>query len=347
MSRREGPIRVLVVDDSATMRRMLTDILDGAEDIDVVGAAADPMEARERIKALNPDVVTLDVEMPKMDGVSFLEKIMRLRPTPVVMVSTLTAAGTDVTLRALEIGAVECVAKPAAGHIATIADELVAKVRVAAGSRPRALGQRKDPDPATIAQPADDFVIAIGASTGGVEALHAVFSRLPANAPPVVVVQHMPPSFTSRLALRLDRASPISVSEADHDMLLRPGVGVVAPGGRHLELRRSGRAWRTQLRDGPAVNGHTPAVDVLFHSIAASSAPDRAVAAVLTGMGRDGAAGAVAMAAGGASVFVQDEASCVVYGMPKAAMDDCPAARERPIEKMAHALVGATDRKAA
>jgi two-component system chemotaxis response regulator CheB len=316
-------IRVLVVDDSATMRSLITAALSRDPEIEVVGGAGDPFEARGMIKALNPDVVTLDIEMPNMNGIEFLEKIMRLRPMPVVMVSTLTQAGAEMTLRALELGAIDCVGKPAdaTGTQEALA-EIVTKVKIAArasvrtnaGSAPAAAPpRRKD------FMPSGD-IVAIGSSTGGVEALLSILTLFPETCPPTVITQHMPATFTASFAARLDRASGAKVQEATDGALLEPGKVYVAPGGAtHLEVVRSA-GLRCRLVQGDPVSGHRPSVDVLFNSVAAAVG-DKAVGAILTGMGRDGAQGLLAMRKAGAKTLGQDEASCVVYGMPRSAFE--------------------------
>jgi two-component system chemotaxis response regulator CheB len=316
-------IRVLVVDDSATMRSLITAALNRDPEIEVVGGAGDPFEARGMIKALNPDVVTLDIEMPNMNGIEFLEKIMRLRPMPVVMVSTLTQAGAEMTLRALELGAVDCVGKPAdaTGTQEALAD-IVTKVKIAA----RASVRTNADAPAAAPPPRrKDFmpsgdVVAIGSSTGGVEALLSILTLFPETCPPTVITQHMPATFTASFAARLDRASGAKVQEATDGALLEPGKVYVAPGGAtHLEVVRSA-GLRCRLVQGDPVSGHRPSVDVLFNSVA-QAVGDKAVGAILTGMGRDGAQGLLAMRKAGAKTLGQDEASCVVYGMPRAAFE--------------------------
>ncbi|MBI1686901.1 protein-glutamate methylesterase/protein-glutamine glutaminase [Caulobacter hibisci] len=314
-------IRVLVVDDSATMRGLITAALNRDPEIEVVGAAGDPFEARGMIKALNPDVVTLDIEMPNMNGIEFLEKIMRLRPMPVVMVSSLTQAGAEMTLRALELGAVDCVGKPttATGTAEALA-EVAEKVRTAARASVRT---KADAAPVTARRgnylPSGD-VVSIGSSTGGVEALLAILTQFPETCPPTVITQHMPATFTASFAARLDRASGAKVQEATDGALLEPGKVYVAPGGAtHLEVVRSA-GLRCRLTAGDPVSGHRPSVDVLFRSVA-QAVGEKAVGAILTGMGRDGAQGLLQMRQAGARTVGQDEASCVVYGMPRAAFE--------------------------
>lgn len=314
-------IRVLVVDDSATMRSLITAALNRDSEIEVVGAAGDPFEARGMIKALNPDVVTLDIEMPNMNGIEFLEKIMRLRPMPVVMVSSLTQAGAEMTLRALELGAVDCVGKPTtATGTAEALNEVADKVKSAARASVRT---KADAAPATARRlnyvPSGD-VVAIGSSTGGVEALLSILTQFPETCPPTVITQHMPATFTASFAARLDRASGAKVQEAVDGALLEPGKVYVAPGGvTHLEVVRSA-GLRCRLTQGDPVSGHRPSVDVLFNSVA-QAVGDKAVGAILTGMGRDGAQGLLALRKAGARTLGQDEASCVVYGMPRTAFE--------------------------
>lgn len=333
-------IRVLVVDDSATMRSLISAVLNRDPEIEVVGQAGDPYEAREAIKALNPDVLTLDVEMPNMNGIEFLEKIMRLRPMPVVMVSTLTTRGAEVTLEALEIGAVDCVAKPSTGGLEGFR-ELPEKVKTAARARVRPLDRVVGGPPvAKIDHIADGRLIAIGSSTGGVEALITILTRFPANCPPTVITQHMPESFTRSFSERLDRLCAPRVEEAADGAPLEPGRVYVAPGGeRHLEVA-GGTRLRCRVAEGERVNGHRPSVDVLFSSVA-RAVGDRAVGAILTGMGRDGAKGLLEMRQAGARTIGQDEATCVVYGMPKAAFEIGAVERQASLDKIAAELLKA------
>ncbi len=306
-------VRVLVVDDSPTIRSIITNVLNRDPGVEVVGEAGDPLEAREAIKALNPEVITLDIEMPKMNGIEFLEKIMRLRPMPVIMVSTLTQAGAAISVEALELGAFDCVGKPDF-------DGLAEKVKAAARARLRPLGERTRPVERKANYRPSSKVLAIGSSTGGVEALIAVLQHFPENCPPTVITQHMPPTFTASFAARLDRLCAPKVQEASNGAILAPGHIFVAPGGAtHLEVRGAGQL-RCQLTDGALMSGHRPSVDVLFSSVA-ETCRSRAVGVILTGMGRDGAQGLKAMRDAGARTLGQDEASCIVYGMPKAALE--------------------------
>lgn len=329
-------IKVLIVDDSALMRALLTEIIGGAADLEVVGAAPDAIAAREMIKTLNPDVLTLDVEMPKMDGLEFLERLMKLRPMPVVMISSLTARGSEVTLKALELGAVDFVAKPRAENITLLqgyTDEIRDKIRAAKGARlsrrPSAAmsaamsaaasqSRSETPQSAIASRFLNDRLIAIGASTGGTEAIKDVLVRLPAQMPGIVMVQHMPETFTPSFAKRLDSLSALRVVEAQGGERIQPGHAYLAPGHSHLSVRKSGTGWVTELSQSEPVNRHRPAVDVLFNSVAREVGKN-AIGVILTGMGKDGAAGMLAMHQAGAWNIGQDQESCVVYGMPREA----------------------------
>ncbi len=323
-------VRVLVVDDSAVVRQVLSELLARDPDIEVVGTAADPYLARDKIKRLNPDVLTLDVEMPRMDGLAFLENLMRLRPMPVVMVSSLTERGAEVTLQALALGAVDFVTKPRLGvaqGLEEYADEIAAKVKGAARARVQAL-VRAGPRPGTAAAPpapmaarfrTTDRLVAIGASAGGTEAIRAVLEQMPADAPAVVLTQHIPGGFSRAFVERLDRHSPMLVREATDGELVLPGHAYLPPGDHHLRVVRDGARWRCRIDAGPPVNRHRPAVDVLFRSVARSAGAN-AIGVVLTGMGDDGARGLLEMREAGAATLVQDEASSVVWGMPGAAV---------------------------
>ncbi|HEY3949189.1 chemotaxis response regulator protein-glutamate methylesterase [Phenylobacterium sp.] len=330
-------IRVLIVDDSATMRRLIAVTLSAHPDFEVVGEAADPLQARDAIKALNPDVLTLDVEMPNMNGLDFLERLMRLRPMPVVMVSTLTTRGAEVTLAALELGAVDCVAKPTAATPKAF-DALPEKLRAAAQAKVRPLrAPANPPEPAGGFDPGDR-IVAIGSSTGGVEALLAIVERLPANCPPTVITQHMPATFTKSFAERLNRACAAEVREARDGDPLAPGKVFLAPGGEsHLEIDGVNHL-RCRVTPGPPVNGHCPSVDRLFESVA-RVAKARAVGVILTGMGRDGARGLLAIREAGGGTLGQNEATSVVYGMPKAAFEIGAVERQLPLEKIAGAIL--------
>jgi two-component system chemotaxis response regulator CheB len=332
-------VRVLVVDDSATMRRLLTDILSSDPEIEVVGGAPEPAIARTMIKELNPDVITLDVEMPHMNGLEFLEKIMRLRPMPVVMVSTLTQRGAEVTLEALELGAVDYFAKPkenVAALLASASTDLAEKVKTAARANVRARTSVRT-QLTNVAHEHDykpsGRIVAIGSSTGGVEALIEVLSNFPANCPPTVITQHMPAGFTKSFADRLNRLCRPHVAEATEGAVLERGHVYLAPGGEtHLKVQGSGKV-RCHLTASDLVNGHRPSVDVLFHSIVATGIRD-AVGVILTGMGRDGAMGLKAMRDAGSATIGQDQASCVVYGMPRAAFEAGGVTEQLPLEKI-------------
>lgn len=325
------PIKVLVIDDSALMRALLTDLINGAPDLEVVGAAPDPIAAREMIKALNPDVLTLDVEMPRMDGLEFLDRLMRLRPMPVVMISAFTQAGSEVTLRALELGAVDFVAKPRAENVVMLqdyAEEIRDKIRAAsvARLRPAARGAARPTPPPALANGVfsprllSEKVIAIGASTGGTEAIKDVLCGLPVEIPPIVMVQHMPEAFTPAFAQRLDSLSRLTVVEARGGERLQPGTAYLAPGHSHMRVRSSGGGHVLDLSREEPVNRHRPAVDVLFRSVAEQLGQD-GLGVILTGMGKDGAQGLLAMRRAGAWTIGQDRATCVVYGMPREAAE--------------------------
>ncbi len=326
-------IKVLIVDDSALIRQMLTEILSSDHAIEVVGAATDPIVAREKIKRLNPDVLTLDVEMPKMDGVSFLSNLMRLRPMPVVMVSSLTESGADITLQALELGAVDFVTKPkidVASGLAEYASEIIGKVKIAAKAKVRPLDRKPidmDVAPKLSADAilnknaksrhfrTTDKLIAIGASTGGTEAIKEVLMRLPPDTPGVVITQHIPAAFSKPFSLRMNGVSPMTVTQAEDGQQILPGHVYIAPGAYHLLVERDGARFVCRLNDGPAVNRHKPSVDVLFRSVA-QNAGSNAIGVILTGMGDDGADGMKEMQEHGAVTIAQDEKSSVVWGMP-------------------------------
>ncbi len=346
----QSPIRVLIVDDSAVVRQILTEILSRDPALEVVGSAADPLLAREKIKRLNPDVITLDVEMPRMDGLAFLENLMRLHPMPVVMISSLTERGADTTLQALALGAVDFVSKPkldVAKGLEAYAEEIVGKVKMAAKAQVRALVRAAVPKITLDATPVPgsalrfrttDRLIAIGASAGGTEALRVVLEGMPADAPAVVLTQHLPASFSTAFAERLDRHSAMSVREASDGEAILPGHAYLPPGGQHLRIIRDGARWRCRIDDGPPVNRHKPAVDVLFRSVAANAGPN-AVGAILTGMGDDGARGLLEMLQAGAQTLVQDEATSVVWGMPGSAFKLGAAQEVVPLERVAERLI--------
>lgn len=342
-----APTRVLIVDDSASMRAMLRKILDADPMIDVAGTAADAAHARALIKELEPDVLLLDVEMPGLDGIAFLERIMRLRPMPVVMCSALTSRGTDRAIEAMRLGAVECIGKPAGGAQGLVAGAAALRKTVKAAARAAVPAFRAQPParpqttPETAARRADRYdpesVIAIGASTGGVEALFALLGALPPAMPPILVVQHMPARFTTHFAQRLDSHCALTVVEASDGEPLRPGTVYIAPGTHaHMELRATGTRRAIHLEVAPLVSGHRPSVDRLFRSCAPLGA--HAVGVLLTGMGKDGAAGLLAMREAGAKTFGQSAESCVIYGMPGAARAIGAVSRELPLEALPRAI---------
>jgi two-component system chemotaxis response regulator CheB len=329
-------VRVLVVDDSATMRGLITARLRADPMIEVVGQASDPHEARQAIKRLNPDVITLDIEMPNMDGIEFLDKIMRLRPTPVIMISTLTQRGADVSLRALEIGAFDCIAKPTSGNSDDF-ELLAEKVKAAAQSRRRSRREEGMQRERPAAFVPDDRIIAIGASTGGVEALITILSQFPPNCPPTVISQHMPPTFTRSFAARLNNLCAASVAEATDGAPIMQGQIYLAPGDSHLEISGTG-THRCRLSDAPKVNGHRPSVDVMFRSVL-RAVGSRSIGVLLTGMGRDGADGLLELRRAGSDTIGQDESSCVVYGMPRVAHEIGAVARQLPLDHIGERLV--------
>lgn len=343
-----GKIKVLVVDDSALMRRLVSEILSKAPDIEVVGAASDPYRAREQMLALNPDVLTLDVEMPRMDGLTFLGKIMRSRPMPIVMVSSLTEKGCDTTLRALELGAVDFVTKPkvdVTDGMAAVSSEIVEKVRVASRAKvSKIAASTADESIATPVSTTDALitsthkVIAIGTSTGGTSALTQVLPKLPSNTPGIVIVIHMPAGFTDRYAKRLDGMCQLTVKEASDGDAIIPGHVLIAPGNQHMEVHRSGARYRIKITDDEPVNQFRPSVDVLFNSCA-KFVGSNALGVILTGMGNDGAAGLMEMKNAGAETLAQDEATCVVFGMPKEAIKLGAADKVLPLPKISPAII--------
>jgi two-component system chemotaxis response regulator CheB len=339
----------LVVDDSALIRQLLTTLLSADPEIEVVGTADDPYVARDRIKALNPDVITLDVEMPHMDGITFLRKIMTLRPMPVIMISTLTQAGADTTLEALEIGAVDFIAKPsndAANALTALAGELQAKVKAAARTRIATRAAMAAAPARSIARsvPSNGKIVAIGASTGGVEALKAVLIRLPADCPPIVITQHMPPRFTAAFAQRLNRECPMTITEAADQDPIEPGHVYIAPGSHHLQVTKVGGQYRCALDDGPSVSGHRPSVDVLFRSVARTVGKS-AIGVILTGMGKDGAEGLLELRNAGGQTIGQDEASSLIYGMPHVAFERGAVMRQHSLNQVADAILDACEGK--
>jgi two-component system chemotaxis response regulator CheB len=344
-----GKTRVVVVDDSALVRSLLAQIIDREPDMQCVGAACDPYAAREMIRTLNPDVITLDVEMPRMDGIDFLGKLMRLRPMPVLMVSTLTERGADVTLRALELGAVDFVAKPKIGvadGLQALATDITEKIRIAARAQVRR-APAAAPAPSTQGAPAaptalgrmsTEKLIFIGASTGGTEATKELLLGLPSDAPAVLITQHMPPGFTTSYAARLDGLCRLRVKEASDGERVLPGHAYIAPGGLHLSVERSGANYVARVRDGAPVNRHKPSVEVLFRSAAQAVGPN-ALGVMLTGMGADGARAMREMRDAGSHNLCQDEASCVVFGMPREAIAAGAAHEVLPLKDIAGRLI--------
>lgn len=339
-------IRVLVIDDSALTRQILVSALSSADDIEVIGTAPDPYVARDKIKELEPDVLTLDVEMPRMDGLTFLEKLMRGHPMPVVMVSTLTEKGSATTLRALELGAVDFVAKPTFDvrkNFALVAQEVVEKVRAARFAHVRApfdlTSVRRLPQIAHGALPeTTDKIIAVGASTGGTEALKVFLTAMPPDAPGIVITQHMPQLFTKQFAERLNTLCSIEVKEAETGDRVRTGRALIAPGNFHMKVERQGGYYRVAVVEGETVNGHRPSVDVMFDSLA-EHAGKNCVGVIMTGMGNDGAKGLLNLKQKGSRTVAQDEATCVVFGMPRVAIQLGAADLVLPIDRMAEAAL--------
>lgn len=344
-------IKVLIVDDSALIRHMLTQIFKTVDDIEVVGTASDPLVARDKIKLLNPDVLTLDVEMPRMDGLTFLRNLMRLRPMPVVMISTLTEKGGEVTLEALALGAIDFVAKPKAdvpSALQDYAEEIIEKVRIASKAKVKALEAPRSAD-AVSNKPiikkhfkTTDKIIAVGSSTGGTEALKAVVKMLPANAPAMLVTQHLPVTFSVSFAKHVNEVAQMRACIAEDGQLIQTGHIYIAPGDKHLMVVRDGARYVCRLDDGPLVNRHKPSVDVLFNSMA-ENVGRNAIGVMLTGMGADGAKAMLKMREAGAVNIVQDEASSVVWGMPGEAYKQGAAQFIRPLEKIAEQIMSLVD----
>jgi two-component system, chemotaxis family, protein-glutamate methylesterase/glutaminase len=346
--------KVVVVDDSALVRGLLAEIINRQPDMICVGAASDPLVAREMIRNLNPDVITLDIEMPRMDGIDFLSRLMRLRPMPVVMVSTLTERGADVTLRALELGAVDFVAKPKIGiadGLRQLGDDITDKIRTATRATVRRLSTpapgtagastspgSPPPAVASLGRLSTEKIVFIGASTGGTEATREVLVRLPPDSPAVMITQHMPPGFTRSYAARLDSLCRIRVAEASDGERVLPGHAYIAPGGLHLSVERSGANYIARVRDGEPVNRHKPSVEVLFQSAARVVGPN-AVGVMLTGMGADGARAMKELRDAGSYNYVQDEATCVVFGMPREAIAHGAAHEVLPVTQIAPKLI--------
>lgn len=345
-----GKARVLIVDDSAVVRSVLTSFLSQDPEVEVVGSAVDPYDARDKIKLLKPDVLTLDVEMPRMDGITFLRNLMKLNPMPVVMLSSLTHKGAGVTLDALEIGAVDFIAKPTTGQsdeaLKLFQLEVCEKVKTAASSAEKLkfrrtaplVGQANNSEMSKSVVHHRDSLIAIGASTGGTEALREVLSALPENMPPIIVTQHIPASFSNRFATRLNEQCALTVQEAKEGDVLRPGNVYIAPGSHHIRIRRHGHQMVCSLDDGEPVNRHKPSVEVMFASVCELS-PQHVTAVMLTGMGEDGSLMMKTLADAGAHTLVQDEATSLVWGMPGAAVKYGAAKEIVPLDKMASQLV--------
>jgi two-component system chemotaxis response regulator CheB len=339
-------INVLIIDDSALIRAILTEIINSYADMYAVGAASNPLQAREMIKTLNPDVLTLDVEMPQMDGLTFLDKLMRLRPMPVLMISSLTERGSEAALRALELGAVDFLPKPKMGisdGMREYADIIAEKIRVAFQARgkfrtPITAAPRESLPALGMRIGSTEKIIAVGASTGGTEAIKEFLIRLPADAPGIVIAQHMPEAFTKSFAARLDSLCKITVKEAEGNERILPGHAYIAPGHSHLLLKRSGANYMTELSQSPPVNHHRPSVEVLFRSVA-QNAGKNVIGVMLTGMGKDGAVGMLEMRQAGAYNFAQDEATCVVFGMPREAIAVGAVDEVVPIQDMAQKVL--------
>lgn len=340
-------IKVLVVDDSAIVRKILTNELSKNIDIEVVGAAPDPYIARDKIIKLNPDVITLDIEMPRMDGITFLRKLMHYKPMPVIIVSSLTQEGSRLALEAIDIGAIEVMSKPGASYtVGDISQELADKIRAAAAANykvKKQLSDNKVSETRYSMTQTTNKIVAIGASTGGTEAIRYILSGYPSNAPATIIVQHMPENFTKSFAANLDGSCEVRVKEAETGDIVAPGKVLIAPGNRHMILRRSGAVYMVEIQGGPRVNRHRPSVDVMFNS-AAKYAGANAIGVILTGMGADGSNGLLEMKKAGAHTIAQDEYSCVVFGMPKAAIELGAVDRVEKLEKVTAAIFEAANR---
>jgi two-component system chemotaxis response regulator CheB len=330
-------IKVLIVDDSAIVRKIFAEELSKYPDIDIIGTAPDPYVARDKILALQPDVITLDIEMPRMDGLTFLRKLMKYYPLPTIIVSSLTPRGGKLTVEAMEIGAVDVIAKPGGSYtVGNMSAQLVEKIRAASFARVvrrDPVLQESDQAPLKALAQTSCKVICIGASTGGTEALKKVLTKMPANSPGIVIVQHMPANFTAAFADRLDSLCQMTVKEARDNDSVVPGLALIAPGNFHIILRRSGARYYVEVKTGPMLHHQRPAVDILFRS-AAKYAGANAVGVILTGMGVDGAAGLLEMKSAGAATIAQDENSCVVFGMPKEAIKRGAADKVLPLERI-------------
>ena len=347
----QSAIKVLIVDDSAIVRKVLTDALSGEPDIEVVGTAPDPFVARDKILALKPDVLTLDIEMPRMDGVTFLRKLMHYRPMPVIVISSLGVASSRTAIQALEAGAIDVLAKPGGPQsVGELRLSVASKIRAAKIARLRSPAEGPlPPQPPPIPRSSPPFpssaVIAIGASTGGTEAIHKVLAELPENCPGVVIAQHIPAVFSRSFANRLNELCALRVREAEEGDKLEAGLALVAPGNFHMLLRRTLEGYRVEIKDGPMVCFQRPAVDVLFHSVA-QAAGSNATAAILTGMGSDGVQGMLALKKAGAHTLAQDEESCVVFGMPREAIRHGAVDRVLPLSAIPAALLAESRRSA-
>lgn len=340
-------VRVLIADDSALMRKLLAEILNGDPDIEVVGAVGDAYKAREEIKRLNPDVLTLDVEMPRMDGISFLEKIMRLRPMPVVMISAMTEKGADITMKALMLGAVDFISKPKIeleSGLIEYAEIIRDKVKTAAGSKPTRRQAARSPRKQEASASRSGTLsgryelVALGASTGGVETIHSLVQKLPGQFPPIVITQHIPPVFSASFAQRLNDQVQLTACEAKHGQPLLPGHIYVAPGDQHLLVARQNGQLVARLKNDKPVNRHMPSVDVLFNSVA-ESVGKKAIGVILTGMGDDGARGLLNLKNQGAMTIAQDKNSCVIWGMPREAVEIGAAQVVLPLKSISERLV--------
>jgi len=331
--------RVLIVDDSAIVRMILSESLAGEPDLEVVGTAPDPYVARDKILALRPDVLTLDIEMPRMDGLTFLKKLMHFHPMPAVIISSLAQPSCQAAVQALEFGAVEVLAKPGGPYsVCELRNTLAAKIRAAAASKVRRPSPAETPCRIVSAALPLGTVIAIGASTGGTEAIAAVLTKMPATSPPIVIAQHIPPEFSRAFANRLNEICAVEVGEARDADELRPGLALVAPGELHLLLRRNGAGYSVSVKTGPRVCYQRPSVDVLFQSVS-DAAGAAAIGVILTGMGNDGAQGLLKMRSAGARTIAQDEASCVVFGMPREAIELGAAELVDPLSAVAQAIL--------
>jgi two-component system chemotaxis response regulator CheB len=336
-------IKTLIVDDSAIVRKILSEALSRFPDIEVVGTAPDPFIARDKILKLQPDVITLDIEMPRMDGLTFLKKLMKHYPLPVIIVSSLTPKGSRMALEAMEIGAVDVIAKPGGSYsVGDMSDMLAEKIRIASVANIlRRFDDRTDyekPEPIRALAETTHKVIAIGASTGGTEALKEVLTKMPPNSPGIVVVQHMPANFTTAFAERLNSLCQVTVKEAEDNDSVIPGTALIAPGNYHMLLRRSGARYYVEVKDGPRVHHQRPSVDILFKATAKYAGPN-SIGVIMTGMGADGAEGLLEMKQAGAKTIAQDEKTCVVFGMPKEAIKLGAADEVVPLGQVAHEIL--------